>query len=85
MNLLSIHDSDTPDDETLTARMRHQRDRLLAESDWTQTADAPVDKDAWATYRQALRDFPKGWVAGPTADFPEPPVSASGFSSQDGV
>lgn len=38
--------------------MRFQRDRKLAESDWTQVADAPVDKAAWATYRQALRDVP---------------------------
>jgi len=53
--------------------MRHHRDRLLAESDWTQVADAPVDRQAWATYRQALRDFPATWTAGPTADFPDTP------------
>jgi hypothetical protein len=41
-----------------SAKMRAQRDRLLSESDWTQVADAPVDKAAWATYRQALRDLP---------------------------
>ena len=35
-----------------------ERDSLLSESDWTQVADAPVDKAAWATYRQALRDIP---------------------------
>lgn len=38
--------------------VRSQRNRLLTESDWTQVADAPVDKAAWATYRQALRDVP---------------------------
>lgn len=38
--------------------MRAQRDKLLAETDWTQVADAPVDQAAWATYRQALRDVP---------------------------
>lgn len=38
--------------------LRRERDRLLADSDWTQTADAPVDKAAWASYRQALRDLP---------------------------
>ena len=38
--------------------IRANRDSLLAESDWTQVADAPVDKAAWATYRQALRDIP---------------------------
>jgi hypothetical protein len=35
---------------------RATRGEKLAESDWTQVADAPVDKTAWATYRQALRD-----------------------------
>lgn len=54
-------------------RMRNHRDRLLAESDWTQVADAPVDKAAWANYRQALRDFPKTWKPGPTVTFPAKP------------
>ena len=36
--------------------VRATRDAKLAECDWTQVADAPVDKAAWATYRQALRD-----------------------------
>jgi hypothetical protein len=35
-----------------------ERDRLLASSDWTQAADAPVDQAAWAAYRQELRDLP---------------------------
>ena len=38
---------------------RKHRDGLLAASDWTQVADAPVDQAAWATYRQALRDIPQ--------------------------
>ena len=37
---------------------RLKRDFLLKECDWTQVADVPVDKAAWATYRQALRDIP---------------------------
>lgn len=37
--------------------IRTERDGKLAASDWTQVADAPVDKAAWATYRQALRDI----------------------------
>ena len=37
--------------------VRDQRNRLLNQSDWTQVADAPVDKQAWAVYRQALRDI----------------------------
>ena len=38
--------------------VRAQRDQLLVNSDWTQVANAPGDKAAWATYRQALRDLP---------------------------
>jgi hypothetical protein len=38
--------------------VRAERDSKLANSDWTQVADAPVDKAAWAAYRQALRDIP---------------------------
>jgi hypothetical protein len=39
------------------AIVRAERNSKLAASDWTQVADAPVDKAAWATYRQALRDI----------------------------
>lgn len=38
--------------------IRADRGRRLAETDWTQVADSPVDKAAWAVYRQALRDVP---------------------------
>jgi len=38
-------------------QVRAERNRLLVETDWTQVADAPVDKTSWATYRQALRDI----------------------------
>lgn len=37
--------------------VRAQRNRLLSASDWTQLPDVPLAaKEAWATYRQALRD-----------------------------
>jgi hypothetical protein len=38
---------------------RTRRNILLTQSDWTQVDDVPVDKAAWATYRQALRDIPQ--------------------------
>ena len=41
--------------------VRRKRDRLLAESDWTQMSDSPLSaskKTEWATYRQTLRDIP---------------------------
>jgi len=41
------------------AQVRSERDGLLAACDWTQVADAPVDAQAWADYRQALRDIPQ--------------------------
>ena len=37
--------------------VRSERNNKLYVSDWTQVADAPVDKTAWATYRQAIRDI----------------------------
>lgn len=40
------------------AEMRSTRNQLLLTSDWTQVKDAPVDQDAWAKYRQELRDLP---------------------------
>jgi hypothetical protein len=39
------------------AQIRSQRNQLLTASDWTQVLDAPIDRTAWATYRQALRDI----------------------------
>jgi len=39
--------------------IRSARNELLKDSDWTQLSDSPVDKTAWATYRQALRDITK--------------------------
>ena len=40
------------------ADVREERNAKLSASDWTQVADAPVDRQAWAIYRQALRDLP---------------------------
>lgn len=37
--------------------VRSERNKKLADSDWTQVADAPVDKTVWAAYRQQLRDI----------------------------
>ena len=43
-----------------TYYLRKQRNQLLAQCDWTQGADSPLDdatKAEWVTYRQALRDI----------------------------
>lgn len=57
----------------LYSRLRHKRNQLLSESDWTQTLDAPVDREMWATYRQQLRDAPSTWTPGPTWTPPDIP------------
>lgn len=43
--------------ETEWPLVRAKRDRLIAATDWTQLPDVPLaTKEAWANYRQALRD-----------------------------
>ena len=53
--------------------VRATRDAKLAECDWTQVADAPVDKTVWATYRQALRDITTQTGFPWTVTYPEKP------------
>ncbi len=50
-----------PTIEDLLNAIRADRTKRLAECDWTQLPDVPatIDKVAWVTYRQQLRDFPK--------------------------
>ena len=43
--------------EEVSTEVRTQRNRLLSQTDYTQLADSPRDKQVWATYRQALRDI----------------------------
>jgi hypothetical protein len=43
-------------DEEQAKSVRTLRNDKLKECDWTQITDATVDKEVWATYRQALRD-----------------------------
>jgi len=46
-------------DAEQAASIRADRNKRLAECDWTQVADAPSAKQfAWAEYRQKLRDLP---------------------------
>ena len=85
-NGLIWHDDDTPPtlEECETAweiikadyymrPVRQQRNELLVASDWTQVADALVDKAAWAVYRQALRDLPENTIDPENPVWPTPP------------
>ena len=60
-------------DDRAAAEIRTERDAKLAETDWTQVADAPVDQAAWATYRQLLRDMPEQAGFPNTIDWPVAP------------
>ena len=57
---LSTQEKQTIQDNK-AASIRADRNRLLADCDWTQLSDCPLsdaDKAAWSTYRQELRDIP---------------------------
>ncbi len=54
-------------------QIRLWRNTELAQTDWTQVADAPVDKEVWAEYRQALRDLPAQSVSAEEAIIPIKP------------
>jgi hypothetical protein len=52
-------------DRVIWRGVRRERDWKLQQSDWTQFNDVTIpNKEAWATYRQKLRDI--------THDFPSP-------------
>jgi|TARA_R110002096_G_scaffold180269_1_gene357538 hypothetical protein len=51
----AAHDADA--DNRNAARVRAERDRLLAETDYLALGDVTMSS-AWTTYRQNLRDIP---------------------------
>lgn len=57
--VLRLIDPPGPTEDEMAEQVRSRRDKLLDESDWTQMPDAPVDKEVWSAYRQALRDIPQ--------------------------
>lgn len=55
--------------------VRQERNTLLAKSDWTQLPDVPLaTKEAWAAYRQALRDITEQPGFPFDVVWPEPPA-----------
>ena len=54
--------------------LRTERNRLIALTDWTQMEDIPQStRDAWKTYRQALRDITETYTTLDTVVWPEKP------------
>jgi hypothetical protein len=54
-------------------QIRLWRNAELVRTDWTMISDAPTDKTAWTTYRQALRDLPAQGGSADDAEFPTAP------------
>jgi hypothetical protein len=64
------------DPEAIKESLRPERNRFLAESDWTQLNDSPVAEDklaAWAAYRQDLRDLTDSIDENGEVEFPVAP------------
>jgi len=66
-------DSQNLSSEQIIQIIRKWRNAQLAASDWTQLPDSTVDKTAWATYRQELRDLPAQDEDPKLIVFSEPP------------
>lgn len=63
-------------EEVRAKRIRMLRNRLLAESDWTQLSDVSLSaekKAEWTTYRQQLRDITSVIGFPMTIEFPQKP------------
>lgn len=57
--------------------IRGIRSIRLQQCDWTQIPDADLtttERDAWATYRQALRDLPETYETPQEVIWPTPPT-----------
>lgn len=70
----AIYEDGIPD-EWRWERIRLWRNKLLAASDSKMLMDAPWDTDAWAIYRQALRDLPSANTDPTQIIFPTEPGS----------
>lgn len=60
--------------DELTTVARRTRNAKLKASDWAMMPDAPTDQDAWAAYRQSLRDVPQQVGFPMDILWPTPPV-----------
>ena len=72
--LKSDLDPATIPDEWVLERVRNWRNNELLKSDWTQVEDSPVDKAAWANYRQTLRDLPASNADAQKIELPDAPA-----------
>ncbi|MGE4526833.1 MAG: tail fiber assembly protein [Rhodospirillaceae bacterium] len=75
--VLAAHDPDAADITAEWIALRAERDARLITCDWTQLPDSPLTaeaRNAWATYRQALRDLPALTTDPASPIWPEAPL-----------
>ena len=53
--------------------IRSRRNGFLSQSDWTQLEDSKENKEAWAGYRQELRDIPQTFSTPESVIWPSKP------------
>jgi hypothetical protein len=53
--------------------IRSKRNSFLSQSDWTQLEDSKENKEAWAGYRQELRDIPQTFPTPESVIWPSKP------------
>lgn len=71
---LAAYNHDAFVDNRATIALRAERDKLLAESDWTQFSDVTIsNREAWKTYRQTLRDLPASTADPKSPSWPAKP------------
>lgn len=76
-----VYEVQQPEQPRLTERskwtlIRQKRNQLLAECDWTQVPDAPLDdkeREEWKRYRQALREIPQRFSKADDVVWPKRP------------
>ena len=79
VRVVALSDQETTDrantvNEQVATSKRSERNRLLAETDWTQSRDVTLTNDsAWTTYRQALRDITDDYTSLDDVVWPEKP------------
>jgi len=65
---------DSPLKKNLMEEIRKERNKLLAESDWTQLPDAVLSNKAdWDLYRKSLRDLPSNTINPFSVEWPKDP------------
>lgn len=72
--IVAMNDEEkTQADKEKALLVREDRNWRLAQCDWTQLIDSPVDHFVWFSYRQALRDIPSQSGFPWTIEWPEQP------------